>query len=265
MIKIEPIALASTSEIKKKLQLNQPFLIRTNLDFTKRTKKFFDEHGSQPITILKRESNRGTRKGALKRNIPLAEYFNEQHEHSDFFLSCSLKKMGALKSFENKVLSSNQMLSDIFLLRKHKTGNLWLSPPNHLVGLHHDCLNNFNLQLIGKKTFFVAPPQTKGFYTGKIRNHQNHTSDIINLFDFDIKKFPKFSENIAKFQTIETQVGDIVYIPSFWWHQVHTHDKLSVNLNWWHMSHITMLKNPMKSFPALYILLYRNLFERHLL
>jgi hypothetical protein len=109
--------------------------------------------------------------------------------------------------------------------------NLWVGGANHVTTCHYDLENNFFAQVYGQKHFTIYSPDD----TIYLYPHPIHT-DIANISSVDIDKpdlnsFPGFSQACA----IEGVVGagDLLYLPSRWWHHVKSlENTISVNF-WW--------------------------------
>jgi ribosomal protein L16 Arg81 hydroxylase len=66
----------------------------------------------------------------------------------------------------------------------------------------------------------------------------------VDIFGADLEEYPCFKN--AKFIDVEVRGGDLLYLPAFWWHQVHS-DGRSLAVNLWYDVHSLMLKQMMKT------------------
>ncbi|XP_061176606.1 uncharacterized protein LOC133185401 [Saccostrea echinata] len=130
----------------------------------------------------------------------------------------------------------DDLLFQGLLNRKHL--NIWLSDGRTLGKLHFDQFDNLLCQISGKKQVILFDPHNNHqMYEGHIpeailsysqtsntfyrRNLLESTSMVMSPVDIqnpDYSRFPLFGETYPLNCTIED--GDILYMPSFWWHEV---------------------------------------------
>ena len=107
---------------------------------------------------------------------------------------------------------------------------LWLGPYGSVSPLHNDPLDNYFMQIVGRKSIILFPPHTQT-YAGT-NGQQSNTSPI----EFDkgkeeYKKYPLFDPEVGMSCIINP--GDALYIPSKWWHHVQSLEtSASINV-WW--------------------------------
>lgn len=129
-------------------------------------------------------------------------------------------------SLASEVLVPTRMARSPLVRRK-----LWISRAGTMSPLHRDMPQNLLVQLIGRKTLWLAAP-------GEARNVYPYSflSGAPNLAHADLERpdlqrWPRSARVRAQVGTIEP--GEGVFIPSMWWHQVRT-DSTSVSVNvWW--------------------------------
>lgn len=109
--------------------------------------------------------------------------------------------------------------------------NLWVGPGGNMTGLHYDKGNNFFIQLVGEKKFWLcSPKEFNNLYPNSFYSKAPHMS-LVDLATLDYERYPKL-KNVRIFEVI-IQAGSILYIPSFWWHQVYSiTQSMSINM-WW--------------------------------
>jgi hypothetical protein len=116
---------------------------------------------------------------------------------------------------------------------------LWLGPHGSVSPLHNDPLDNLLVQYVGRKRILLYPPNTQ-VYAGH-NGHQSNTSPIEppeaadsneeERDEYNKQHFPLFDPDIGI--ACEIGPGDILYIPSKWYHHVRSLDmSASVNI-WW--------------------------------
>lgn len=124
--------------------------------------------------------------------------------------------------------------------------NFWIG--NHtLVAPHQDFPNNFACNVAGKRTFTLFPPeQLDNLYIGPL--DFNPAGPAISLVDTrqpDFKRYPKYQQAIAASLQVTLEPGDLLFIPSMWWHQVETHDHLNLLINYWWKPSAVYAPSPM--------------------
>lgn len=117
------------------------------------------------------------------------------------------------------------------LLPQEKLGLkwLWYGPKGNTTGLHYDSSDNFFMQLYGQKRWILsAPNNTLNLHPRSSLSKRPAISDF-NPQKPDFDKFPKAHK--VKFFDLMMQPGTVLYIPSFWWHQVEScSTAISVNI-----------------------------------
>lgn len=107
--------------------------------------------------------------------------------------------------------------------------NLWIGGTGCISPLHKDSLPNFLVQVRGrKKLIMYSPEDTQNLYPGT-EKETSHMSSI-NLRNVDSEQFPLFVNASPIECTIEA--GDILYIPTGWWHEVYSLEA-SISVNYW--------------------------------
>lgn len=107
--------------------------------------------------------------------------------------------------------------------------NLWFGPGGNTTRLHYDVPNNFLAHLYGRKRLVMFPPRQSPYLYACRPNAYNMSR--LDLDQPDLTRFPNFS----KAQPIECflEAGEMIFIPSFWWHQVYSLETgISINF-WW--------------------------------
>jgi hypothetical protein len=96
-------------------------------------------------------------------------------------------------------------------IQKYSYLAILIGPKNAVYNLHTDAFGThaFIAQFLGRKEVLLFPPnQTKNLYNGKVDP---------NLPDYS--KYPLF-DDIQGAQKAILEPGEIIFIPSMWWHQV---------------------------------------------
>ncbi|BFZ04950.1 hypothetical protein BsWGS_07989 [Bradybaena similaris] len=139
--------------------------------------------------------------------------------------------------------------------------NIWLSDGNTLGKLHFDPFDNFLCQISGEKQVLLFDPHDntrlyeghiqeamltynaseKRFSRKKLLESTSMVMSPIDLLQPDLERFPKFSQVRPLNCTI--QAGDVLYMPSFWWHEVQSkpsiHEHRNLAVNFWYEPFLT--------------------------
>ncbi|WNH10226.1 cupin-like domain-containing protein [Thalassobellus suaedae] len=114
---------------------------------------------------------------------------------------------------------------DFSLFENHTTINditAWIGPSGTISGFHRDTGKNMYAQIKGKKMFIICSPKfNKNIYPSKKYINGGMASEI-DLNNYDKEKHPKF-QNI-QFETVILEPGDVLHVPSKWWHYVESLD-----------------------------------------
>ncbi|OWF48355.1 uncharacterized protein LOC110453150 [Mizuhopecten yessoensis] len=159
--------------------------------------------------------------------------------------------------------------------------NIWLSDGNTLGKLHFDPYDNFLCQIHGQKEVILFDPQkNENLYeahipeailsynktTGEFRRRTlvDSTSMVMSPVDIlrpDFEKFPRFASAMPLNCTL--MEGDVLFMPSFWWHEVQSSPSRTARhnlaVNFWYDPFLT------KEFPCPDCRLDINPRYRHLL
>lgn len=113
--------------------------------------------------------------------------------------------------------------------------SIWLGNQTR-VAAHFDFPLNLACNVVGRRTFTLFPPeQISHLYIGPIEFAPG--GQAISLVDFDnpdFEQFPKFAKALAASQTAALEPGDVLFIPSMWWHHVSGMDAFNVLItHWW--------------------------------
>lgn len=108
---------------------------------------------------------------------------------------------------------------------------LWLGGIDNISPLHYDASDNLLAQVSGRKRILLFDPQqTSLLYPFPAHSKIAHLSQI-NIDQPDLEKFPKFPK--TRYLECILEPGEMLFIPSFWWHQVYSLDKLNISVNFW--------------------------------
>ncbi|QUD89798.1 cupin-like domain-containing protein [Phenylobacterium montanum] len=100
---------------------------------------------------------------------------------------------------------------------------------------HFDRPENLACCVAGERVFTLFPPeQTANLYMGPL--DLTPAGQPISLVDPkapDLDRYPRFVEALAAAEVAELSPGDVLYIPSLWWHGVDALSGFGVLVNYW--------------------------------
>jgi len=113
--------------------------------------------------------------------------------------------------------------------------NFWMGIDGIISRAHHDGSENILAQVAGQKRFLVFPP-SQGEFLYPFEKGLVHFSQV-DLDRPDLVKFPKMLE--ARHVECIVSGGEMLYVPSDWWHQVYSMER-NIALNFWYDTHSKM-------------------------
>ncbi len=116
---------------------------------------------------------------------------------------------------------------------------------------HYDVPNNLACCVAGRRRFTVFPPdQIANLYPGPLEPTPG--GQVVSVVDFanpDFARYPRFRAALEHARTVVLDPGDVLFIPSMWWHHVEGLDAFNVLVNYWWNGAPAQLPMPV---PALY-------------
>jgi len=114
--------------------------------------------------------------------------------------------------------------------------NLWLGPAGHVEPLHFDPFDGMLIQLLGRKTVRLFPPEVSSYLHpfplwAKVRPWFSQ----VTFSDEDCLRFPDSRIALSFVREAELGEGEALYIPAGWWHEVRSFAQsptLSINQFW---------------------------------
>lgn len=115
---------------------------------------------------------------------------------------------------------------------------MWLGSANSISALHWERSPHLFAQVYGEKRFILySPDQVQALYP----QPQQPQVSAVNLLQPDLESHPRFAEADAAIVTV--RAGEVLYMPSFWWHHV-TSLSASISVNQWWTSDLREYCNP---------------------
>jgi hypothetical protein len=112
--------------------------------------------------------------------------------------------------------------------------SLWLGNRTHTAP-HWDLSQNLACVVAGRRRFTLFPTeQLKNLYVGPLDfTLAGQPTSLVDIDEPDLDLHPRFAEALDAAQQTDLEPGDVVYIPSLWWHAVASLDELGALINFW--------------------------------
>lgn len=103
------------------------------------------------------------------------------------------------------------------------------------IAIHNDAAENVAVVVAGRRRFTVFPPdQVKNLYLGPLDfSPAGRPISLVDVSNPDLRAFPRFEEALQSALIVELSAGDMIHIPSFWWHSVEGLEPVNVLVNYW--------------------------------
>ena len=111
----------------------------------------------------------------------------------------------------------------------------WIGPKSTITGFHADWAENINVQIKGKKVFYIVSPKyNQNMYPSETYERFS-TASLVDLKNFNKNKFPLFEK--SKIIKVILNPGDAIYLPRGWWHYVESLEpSINVSVHYWKLS-----------------------------
>lgn len=117
---------------------------------------------------------------------------------------------------------------------REKLVSLWLGGRSRTAA-HWDLPQNLACVVAGRRRFTLLPTdQVANLYVGPLDfTLAGQPSSLVDFAAPDFTRFPKFRQAMAAAQFTVLEPGDVLYIPSLWWHHVEALDPVGAMVNFW--------------------------------
>ncbi|XP_011218808.1 tRNA wybutosine-synthesizing protein 5 isoform X2 [Ailuropoda melanoleuca] len=148
-----------------------------------------------------------------------------EEKHEEFFISedvADIRKQFPLLEGDikfPKFFREEQFFSSVFRI----------SSPGLQLWTHYDVMDNFLIQVTGKKRVVLFSPRDAQYlYLSGTK------SEVLDIDNPDLAKYPLFSK--ARRYECSLKAGDVLFIPALWFHNVISEEfGVGVNLFWKHL------------------------------
>lgn len=126
--------------------------------------------------------------------------------------------------------------------------SLWLGNRTH-THAHWDLPQNLACVVAGQRRFTVFPPSAvENLYVGPIDfTLAGQPSSLANIDAPDFERFPKLRAAYTVAKSAELLPGDVIYIPSMWWHAVDSLSAIGGLINYWWRDGPSEMMSPQRS------------------
>lgn len=126
--------------------------------------------------------------------------------------------------------------------------SLWLGNSTSTAA-HWDLPQNLACVVSGRRRFTLFPTdQLANLYVGPLDfTLAGQPSSLVDVDAPDFERFPRFREALAHAQVAELEPGDVLYMPSLWWHAVRSTGPVSAMINYWWRDAAADAISPMKA------------------
>lgn len=250
-------------QIKEHLKKNTPFVLLPESNWETKRDEFLERLESFPLTLLRyhKTDPAATRNNAtyLKTSYSaIVKNMDAYKKSSDYTYNVASDIRNLGQDIGKSVFE--QFAPDVVSYSVLEEINFWVNFGGDPSGLHYDVYDNFNFQLSGKKVFYIAPPGWKKYHAKKVSTFQGHTSSYGNIRNLrEHASDREVQEQLNEFSEVELNCGELLYLPTCWWHEVHAKDSLNTNVNFWWRSESKLL---FKFLPQLYTSLWTYAYRK---
>lgn len=214
--------------------------------------------GETIVTVFTEPSNKQNSERWSTKEIMLSEFFDDERYQND---PATWNRI--VSNIRNSPADVNAILGfdagEFFdYQRSLNAANLWISHRGVFTQSHFDELENFNIALVGRKRFVLAPPGFWEYYPRSVVRGFGDKSQAFDFDDVDPARFPRLAAKLAQRRELILKPGQMLYLPLGWWHQAESLDEMNINMNFW-LRDLKIFRRPYVLGVALYTATYRKL------
>ncbi len=112
--------------------------------------------------------------------------------------------------------------------------SLWIGNRSRTAA-HFDLPQNLACVLRGRRRFILLPiEQLPNLYVGPLdRTLAGQPISLVDFLDPDLDAHPRFRDALPHALVADLEPGDVLYVPSLWFHHVESPDPFGAMLNFW--------------------------------
>lgn len=117
---------------------------------------------------------------------------------------------------------------------RHRLTSLWIGNPGRTAA-HWDLPDNLSCVVRGQRRYLLfSPDQIGNLYLGPIdRTLAGQPISMVDCDAPDLARFPRYTEALAHAQQAILEPGDVLFIPSMWFHHVVSPAPIGAQVNFW--------------------------------
>ena len=112
--------------------------------------------------------------------------------------------------------------------------------------IHYDDAENVLSLFAGTKTFTLFDPSQSNYLYPVEKSRDGGLTSEVNITNPDHGAFPLFKK--ARSIKVTLRAGQMLYVPSYWWHEVESSMEPQIAVNFWFMCHSRLVHNMMSVF-----------------
>jgi hypothetical protein len=152
------------------------------------------------------------------------------------FADAAFERPGLLYRYLQDDVNSIPALGDDYRLpsmieeKGIQRAKFWLSAAGLVTPLHYDPADTLHWMIRGRKRFRLYRPGVRAYYPFSWKS----TAPFISQVDPDRpepRRYPRFARAEAQAIDFDLQEGELLYLPTFWWHQVTSLAPVNISLN----------------------------------
>jgi len=101
---------------------------------------------------------------------------------------------------------------------------------------HWDLPQNLACVVAGRRRFTLFPMEQIGnlYITPLDLTLAGQPTSLVDFYDPDLERFPRFADAMPHAEVADLEPGDVLYLPSLWFHHVESLDPFGAMINvWW--------------------------------
>jgi hypothetical protein len=137
-----------------------------------------------------------------------------------------------LRRHAPRVITENDM--PLLAPDRYMLISLWLGNRTRTAA-HWDLSQNLACVVAGRRTFTLFPTsQVANLYVGPLDfTLAGQPSSLADMEEPDFDRFPRLRDAFAAAEVADLAPGDVLYMPSLWWHAAQSQDEFSALINYW--------------------------------
>lgn len=210
---IEPYLTRGEPVIVKKAGVTWPI-------FNMSVAQLVDKVGMLDVSILVEEYDLEKGEPPEYRKASFAEYINS------LYASASSADGYMAANTVPSILEDTYFFPTVFERDVFNVPRWWIGPANTGLKLHRDMVDNFLVQLKGRKRIrLYSPSETRFLYPATVGGNLMYEPSRVDPDHYASEQFPDFKR--AVYTVCELEPGDMLYLPAGWWHHV-----LNLEVSW---------------------------------